>query len=93
VREGYGAVEEAEQGATSMAGKAKKSSGKSGSARASSERRRSEVIELEATESVELRCGSASLVLTQDGEILLNGVQIALRANGDIKLAGIVRMN
>ncbi|MCU0625005.1 MAG: DUF6484 domain-containing protein [Gemmatimonadaceae bacterium] len=43
---------------------------------------------LEATDSLELRCGSARIVLTQDGRVVIRGDHVSSRAAGVNTLSG-----
>jgi hypothetical protein len=45
-------------------------------------------VRLEGKESVELRCGKASITLTKDGKITIRGKSITSRASGAHRLRG-----
>lgn len=47
-----------------------------------------ERVRIEAAHELELRCGSASLVLRRDGEVLVRGAEIVSRASGAQKIRG-----
>jgi len=50
--------------------------------------RAQEVVNLSATQRIELRCGKSSLTLNRDGSILLRGVDLISRASGVNKIKG-----
>ncbi|MCC7143848.1 MAG: hypothetical protein IT349_17250 [Candidatus Eisenbacteria bacterium] len=53
-----------------------------------------EVIAIEAARELELRCGEASIRLTQDGRVIVKGVQITSEAKGLQRIRGAaVRIN
>jgi Domain of unknown function (DUF6484) len=47
-----------------------------------------EVVEIEGAERVVLRCGKASIVLTKEGKILLNGTYLASESTGAHRIRG-----
>ncbi len=46
------------------------------------------VVELRGSERVELRCGKASIVMTKEGKIILNGTYISSAASGAHRIRG-----
>lgn len=53
-----------------------------------------EVIAIEAARELELRCGEASIRLTQDGRVIVKGIQITSEAKGLQRIRGAaVRIN
>jgi hypothetical protein len=47
-----------------------------------------EVVELQGSERVVLRCGKASIVLTKDGKIVLSGTYISSSSSGAHRIRG-----
>ena len=53
-----------------------------------------EAISLRASERVEIRCGEASIVLTKEGKVIVNGTYVSVGSDGVLRLdGGSVNMN